>query len=382
MGTNNSCKTAAVVGLLSRGRELGPNAPVPAGGPGSAALSAEQSAQRLNELAKSIRAAKERSRQLIQLTLDNAMDIGRWLTEAKTMVPHGEWGKWLEENVEYSQSKAQNHMRLYQEYGTGQESLFRGPKSQALGDLSVTKALRLLAIPDGPEREEFLEAHDVASMSTRELDEAIKERNEALKAAEAARAEQAAAEAAREKMSDDMKLANERMAGLTAEVEARTAQARERQEEITRITAELEELRNRPVEVAVEADAAAVEAARKEAEEAMRDKLDQAKAAEEKAREDAENAANAVSRKEQELRQALAELEGLRAQAEKTEERAALAANGDFVLFRTLFDQVQALLDRMRGVMANLRESAPEPAEKMSKALLALSDKIREVALG
>ena len=366
MGTNNSCKTAAVVGLIGRG-------------PAAEATLLEEG--HTTDLTRTPEIIYAEINFYSGTMLTSAIEIGRRMVELKEKLPHGSFIDEIKKNTPWSRSQINNFMRLFREYGNS--------NVQTFGHLNPSKALALLALPES-EREVFLnETHEVdgqekavIDMSSRELDRVIKERNEALKAAETARAEQAAAEAAREKMSDDMKLANERLAGLTAEVEARTAQAREHQEEITRITAELEELRNRPVEVAVEADAAAVEAARKEAEAAMRDKLDQAKAAEEKAREDAENAANAVGRKEQELKQALAELEGLRAQAEKTEKRAALAANGDFVLFRTLFDQVQALLDRMRGVMANLRKSAPEPAEKMSKALLALSDKIREVALG
>ena len=35
-----------------------------------------------------------------------AIEIGERLLEAKELVPHGEWGKWLKENVNYSQSTA------------------------------------------------------------------------------------------------------------------------------------------------------------------------------------------------------------------------------------------------------------------------------------
>ena len=71
----------------------------------------------------------------------------------------------------------------------------------------------------------------------------------------------------------------------------------------------------------MEADPAAVETARKEAEAAMRDKLDKARAAEKKARDEAVRAANDVSRTERELKQAQAELDALRARAELAEKR-------------------------------------------------------------
>ena len=95
------------------------------------------------------------------------------------MLPHGAWGGWLREEVEYSKSTANNFMRIFEEYGNSQMSMF-GPeaKSQTLGNLPYTKALRLLAIPE-EEREEFVEANHVEDLSTRELDRLIKERDEA-----------------------------------------------------------------------------------------------------------------------------------------------------------------------------------------------------------
>lgn len=333
----------------------------------------EQERGRLSELAGNIRAAEGQNRQLAQLMLDNAVDIGRWLTEAKTMVPHGEWGKWLKENVDYSQSKAQNLMRLYQEYGIGQESLFRGPKSQALGNLSVTKALRLLAVPDGPEREEFLEKHDVAAMTSRELDAAIKERDDALRTAAQAQANQTAAEQARKKMEADMAMANERIAGLNAEVEMRSAEAGEARETAARLERELEELRSRPREVAVEADTATVEAARKEAEERMRAQLDAAK----KARDEAEKARKAA---EDARAEAQMEAEKANSMLEEARKKSAVATDPDLVLFSELLDQVQAMVNRMGGVRRKKKDKDPETAGKLQAALLAFSSMVKEVA--
>ena len=125
------------------------------------------------------------------------------------MLPHGQWGTYIKEQVGYSQSTANNLMRIFEEYGTAQQSIF-GPEaiSQAIGNLSYTKALRLLALP-ADEREAFVEEHNVEDMSTRELEAAIKERDDALRRAEEDRAEREAAEQAREKIAQDMALANE-----------------------------------------------------------------------------------------------------------------------------------------------------------------------------
>lgn len=117
-------------------------------------------------------------RQTQQVVLSAAVEIGKRLEEAKELVPHGEWGKWLETEVNFSKSTANNMMRLYREYGQDQQKLFGGGNLQAFGDLSYTKALALLAVPE-EEREEFAQQANAAEASTRELEQAIRERNQA-----------------------------------------------------------------------------------------------------------------------------------------------------------------------------------------------------------
>lgn len=333
------------------------------------ALPGEGDGERLGVVAAEIRMLKGQAQ---QMALSYAVEIGRRLTEAKAMVPHGEWGEWLKREVDYSQSTAQNLMKVYQELGDGQESLFGPSKSQALGNLSYTKVLQLVALPE-PELDEFVKNHDVESMSTRELAAVLKERDEARKAAELARAKQSAAEQARQKMEQDMAAANARIEGLNAEVGEQSARAKAAQEESARLTAELEELRARPVEVAVEVDAAAVETARKEAEAAMRAKLDKAKEAQARA-EEARKAA------EEALEKAVAEGQAVRERAEKAERRAALAENEDMALFRALFEQAQETVNKLSGVLLKLKRKNPPVAEKLSAALLALGEKMKEAA--
>lgn len=107
--------------------------------------------------------------------LSDLIEIGRLLVEAKSMVPYGEWGKYLEEQVEYSTSQANNLMRLYNEYGDNQETFFSTlQNSQTFGKLTYTQALALIALP-AEDRAEFAEKHDVENMSTRELERAIRD---------------------------------------------------------------------------------------------------------------------------------------------------------------------------------------------------------------
>ena len=301
---------------------------------------------------------------------ENLFGIGRGLIEAKDQLPHGEWLTWLTWRVEFSEATAQNYMKLVRKYSN----------PEALRDLGYTKALMLLALPDET-RDEYIEAthivggeeKTVAEMSTRELKAALKERDEALKAAAQAQADQRLAEKAREKMAEDMQLANERIAGLNAEVEARSADGEKWQREIARLEADLAKLKSRPVEVAVEADPAAVESARKEAEARMRAQVDTAKKAQAEAEKAKKSAEDARSK-------AQAEAAALRIEMAQMEKKAALTADEDLALFRMLFDQAQEIKNKMNGVVLKVRPKDPEKAQGLAKALLALADSFREVA--
>lgn len=346
-----------------------------------AALTGRWDEGRLNELARCIRERDREDRQLANVMLAHAVEKGRWLTEAKAMVPYGEWGNWLKEKVDYSQSKAQGLMKLYQKFGSEQESLFGPPKSQTLGNLSVTKALMLIDIPD-EELGEIMEGHDLESMTTREVAALKKDLADAKAQAAQAQAERSAAEQAREKIAADMELTNGRMEGLRDELTAQAERLEAAREDAARLEKELEELRSRPVDVAVEADPAAIEAARKEAEAAMRDKLDKA----EKAR-DVENEARKAAEKDlEDAHRVLAKMRdencALREKMESADKKASLTANEDLVLFRTLFDQAQEVANKMCGVLMKVRNKDPEGAKGMEADLLALSGKIRDAAQG
>ena len=136
---------------------------------------------RLVTLATEINTIKQQTRSIMMTA---SIEIGRRLVEAKAAVGHGNWEAWLKENVNYSQRTASNLIKVFQEYGTGQQKLFgKEANSQALADLSYTQAVALLGIQDPDERAEFLEENDVAAMTTRELEQAIKERDAAKKEA-------------------------------------------------------------------------------------------------------------------------------------------------------------------------------------------------------
>lgn len=113
-----------------------------------------------------------------QTVIFASIEIGGKLMEAKSLVPQGEWGRWLENNVEYSQSTAENLMKLYKEYGGRQQSLFdTWTESQTFGKLTYTQHLALLALPFA-DRQEFAEQNNVEEMSTRQLLKAVQDQLE------------------------------------------------------------------------------------------------------------------------------------------------------------------------------------------------------------
>ncbi len=109
----------------------------------------------------------------------SCMEIGKRLLEAKEIVPFGEWGKWLAENFEYSESTAGNLMRIYREYGSEQIDMLTGKSPlETFAGLSQSQMTELFALPKGA-RAEFVEDHReelaCGDMSIREMRELIKE---------------------------------------------------------------------------------------------------------------------------------------------------------------------------------------------------------------
>ena len=104
-----------------------------------------------------------------QTLLFNSIEIGRRLTEAKRIVKHGQWTKWLKERVDYSQRTANNFMKIYEQYGKSGLA----EKSQSIADLSYTQALALLEVPT-EQREEFAEKENAKDLTIKELQEKVK----------------------------------------------------------------------------------------------------------------------------------------------------------------------------------------------------------------
>lgn len=305
------------------------------------------------------------------MTVYYGVEIGRRLVEAKQMVGHGAWGDWVKNETEFSQSTATRFMRVFEEYGAEQIGIFGAVEnSSTLQNLSISNALRLLAVPK-EEREEFAAEVDAEHISARELEQAIRERDEARSTAAAAKAEASAAEESRAKMETDMAaLKNLQESAKAAEVEARR--------ELEKVRAELQALRDKPVEVAVEVDQEAVsraaEEARTAAEAAWREKL----AAAERKLNDAAGERKALEDKITELRK-----KAKHAGTEGKEENARLSGEVDalkkqlamsdakIITFKAKLENMNAAFS---GVESALGEMEPELREKMSAAACAQLD--------
>lgn len=314
-------------------------------------------------LAVEIRTLQQQAQVVV---LSYAIEIGRRLCEAKAALSHGQWGEWLENEVNFSQSSANNYMKVYERYGSEQLNLFGDTKSETLGNLPYTKALKLLAVPED-EVEEFLEENDVEHMSTRELEQAIRERDEA-------RAD----------------LQKEREAGVALAIKADRLRetAEEAREEAERLREQIQQLENRPVEVAVQAPteemfeeirakAEADYAAEKEKLEKKLEKAEKrAQAAEKQAAEAKESVKKAKETAKAELQQDIdaarhVEAEKIRLEAENAELQKRLrAADTSTAQFQIYFQRVQEDCNRMLGLIQKADAAQGEKFRTAMRTLL------------
>jgi len=291
--------------------------------------------------------------------LGSIIEIGRRFCEAKELVPYGDFGAWVDETG-YSVRTANNFMKIFREYG-GQTSLFgSGTDSQTFAKLSYTKALALLAVP-AEEREQVAVELDAEHISTRELEKAIKERDEAIKRAETF-----------EQESREMEKCFD---------QSQEALAEER-EKTTRLTEQIRELEERPVEVAVqepdpaEVEKAVAEAVAQEKERAMaemdalrkrekeeRDKLaGELRAVEDKLKDASAKAKDAGA-------EIKAETDRLRAEADSLKKQ--LAMTGEALIeFKLRFSMWQAAYVQMKTALDRVPEEQAEKCRAAVKAVV------------
>lgn len=306
-------------------------------------------------------------RQAQSMALTYAVEIGRRLVEAKSVLKFGEWGKWLSKNVSFSQSAANSFMQLFEEYGSSQITLFGAvSNSQTLGNLPYSKALALLAIPS-EEREDFAKEVNADELSVRELKKVIAERDAARKEAEEARLEKERLE----KLADEARAAQKaaeasasgadelrsKVKGLEAELSKSAESAKKMREKLRAAEKDpkvpketLDKLRDEArAEVSGEVEAKMkdeLEAARKAASEADAQRL----AAEKEARAAAERLAQA--------------------------QKQLKTANPDVTAFKTLFEQIQDGAKKLRVIIAKISAEDEQTANALKGAMRAFGESL------
>lgn len=299
--------------------------------------------------------------QVKQYVLVSAVEIGRRLVEAKEMLPHGSWGTWIEENFEFSHRQANNFMELFMAYGSGQATLFGAElKSQTFANLSYTKALKLIALPEN-EREEFVKKNDVEEMSTRELDKIIKERDEALKKAEESeKLEKEITEANEyaESLKVEKELAIKEKENLSTEIKA-LAEKLEKAKQAEKKTKEklksLQENPEIPEDVMEKIKADAEKKAAEEEKQRIEERLNEA--------------SQRIAEAEKAKREAEAKIKTAEDKAEQLEKQLKLS-DPAVTEFKALFEQAQQDMKKMTNALESIEDK--EIAAKLKQAVEAM----------
>ncbi len=80
----------------------------------------------------------------VRAGLQHAMAAGALLREARSLVPHGQWGSWLREHCHVSERTAQAYMQVARQLPARLEAE-GADKSAAVADLTLREALQLVA---------------------------------------------------------------------------------------------------------------------------------------------------------------------------------------------------------------------------------------------
>lgn len=308
-------------------------------------------------------------RQIVRTAVHGYIEIGRRLTEAKEIIGHGGWGKYLEENVNYSQQWATDLMNLYKEYGNQQESLFDNfANSKSFGNLDVTKHILLLAVP-AEERAQFAEENDVENKSVRELKAALKERDEAKEQVEqledeldaekrrAAALDKYATEKADE--AERLKVAKERAekthAAVNEQLEKLKKQLEKAKANEKAAKEELAKVKENP-----DIPESVMEKLRKEADAAV------AEAATEELRKELEAAQKMVAEATAATEQAQAAAKAAAEQAEAAQKQIRLA-NPNMVLLDNCLKRVQQEVEGMAQVLKKISAEDPATGSKLTE---------------
>lgn len=305
-----------------------------------------------------------------RIVLENGIQIGERLIEAKEQVGHGGFGQWCKENLNYSQDTAQKFMKLAKEYGDD-SSFFANTATSR--NFSISNALSLLKLPE-EDREKFVEEHPVEDMTNKALEEEIRKLKEATQTAD-----------------DQFKRAITQIEEREAEIRDRDAEIESLKQQLSVASTEPQvdqkevmELERRLMEAedkyqAAKADREKAEAKAKKAKEELKKEKDGRRAAIDQAIGNQRQAMEQEIRKEVEVelvdaRKHIGELTG---QIDQLEKRAANAGDEKKVQFKLLVDQLQQTFRSALDVVS--QQTDDEMQDKMNNALRIVVKSFEEV---
>lgn len=311
------------------------------------------------------------TQQTQMMILHSAIEVGRRLCEAKEQVHHGEWGKYLAEQVNFSVSTANNFMRIFKEYGDEQIDLFGASKSQTFGNLTYSKAVALFAVPED-EREQFVRENDVESVSVSELKRLIAERDEELTDE---RRKNALAQS-------DIEALSRELSSALLELKESTVN----EEELENIRQSIQQEAEEKAKAAAKSELDAVRAVAEKEKNKLAEKAaklqGQLEKADRRAAADIQKAVEAEKAKIAELEKKLEEvkradsgaIEELRREKERAAEleKKLKASDADSAKFALIFENVQGEFNRLLGLLSKLKGSDPEKGEKLKAAVAAV----------
>lgn len=313
---------------------------------------------------------------IYKTAVTGAIEIGLRLQEIKNALPHGEWYNFISKNLGYSERQAQNFMKIASEYGAENSPYLEAlSKTHTCADLSISKALRLLQVPEN-EVENFVEKHDVSQMKVKELEEEIKKLKYDIKEKEDAKSN------TEKNLEDAVNIAKYEKAELQEEIEKLKkeldlAAAVEVDDEFESYKKEMSE-KIKKLESRIEKS--------KIKEKTLKEELNQANRATHEAVERAVGEAvaaateEAVKSAEYEVAEKMAALEAEKKQKEEeiTRLEKKLSASSDDTLIR-LNIKVQSLQSELKDIKLLLSKLDPETATKIKKGLKMIIDNNKEL---
>lgn len=298
--------------------------------------------------------------------LNSAIIIGKNLTEAKTLVKHGEWENWLKERINYSVRNARKFMQVFKEYGNNEID-----HSNVYSSLGYSQAIELLAVPS-EEREKFAEEIGAKDLTITELREQIQAMKDGKAAADAEieklKAEQDAAAREKDNLNKDIEMLSERIEQLKQEQQA--AQEKQDEELAKRLEGSIQKEQKKITDLEAEKEKLSqqlknLQAAKEQAVAKARaeEKANAAKALDKKDRE-LETARKNFNRQINDLKQKNEEEKGKVKDAEK---RAALSK--ELVKCEVLLNNIESAYENLLDSLKKIQKTYPDQMIEVEKSL-------------